>query len=1452
MVHAGIRGLDTPQTNLGDATYISGRHTEFDLSDEQSFHAPLNGNNIVDVKLQNTRRRRSNNSRTPSTRPALTDRRNLPGLGGGEFTPLLKNATRNSALRNETHTPAFLKQIGLNSIHENSSPLPTSNLTESASRNYDYPISTPATKLNVSSNVSTPTLPKPSKSAKSHILHDGAQLSLREQEEVIDRIEKENFALKLKIFFLEDALHKAGPEYNEAALKENTELKVDKFTLQKELGRFRKTLHVAERDVELYRQQLIELQEKYKQNNVDESVRIEINELRQMLEDKDNEITGMKNKSDQIDNLQDRIHYLEADLRRKEQSLDDRDEIIEDLRQEALQRENKLRKVEMNVNEANFKIDKLEEKAYAFDELEKSKETIQMMESKIKEMTKEIQQTKNEQQHALKRREQAEADLQRLQEDIANKSFNAKGLNRQIEEKARCAQNEIGTLRDKYSSIHEKYLEKVNETHELQATIDDLKLKSQIKEQSSKERIELVIKEKEKATQERDSISIKYESSLKDFHELLGKKNLLEVENDNLGKETSSLQRDLEISRRKIKELEENLEHERSSLIQNKQDIKDRHRDEINALHDKIEDIQAQLERKERMNRNEFEKWANEKRILQAQKDMIEEKAVGLQHSINRLQEAEGTMSSKEAKLQQALQIEIDRHHEQDTILNQQINELNEDIASRQQDIAELQRQLTVVKEELRLSHREQKQLEEKVEALEDEVEVLQTNLDEETELYNKNIKNMNEENGKLRLQIIDLKSDLTKAQLTASNVQTETDEYRTNDENSREKLVSQLKNIEERLDRCRSEKNDLRDQLDKVKIEVCSLQASKTDLETENYEIKDQLNTLQEQKEMPRCDQEKINLRSSKQKLEHEVRCLQEENRVVTEERDAAENQLEIEIIKLNDTEARLNNEMKDLRKKIKGSTEKRELSIAKNKIIRLEARINELENNFNGSDCTDDEDRKEISLIYRSLKESREKETEYLQREADQKDVIRGLKLKINELERVVHNTEISRLQENSPQSSPSIENSSLKQELVELRSQLVSGYKNMKELRNQLKEAERNAQRKVNATNLDLEKRVEAWEAEKHILGRSLDQVQLDKEELQSKNSIAEATITRLRGKIERLEKALQAERLNSGENRTMALERKDLHDMLRKSQSQVDELDLIVQERDQSISNLTALENELRVQLNALREERSQLRNKISSYQVQIEQVQNEFGHAKSQWEIDRKNLTRRVRFANLSLSLNESNNKNNTSNNNSKNNNSNNEKNENYDNINSNECSFTCLEKQQQNLPPKLLKMKSEFDERERYHIKEMRGVNLQLEWLRAKCQREENFRAEAAFAKRFMGLQISLFEACNKADIQLLEQCGIKRPPPRPKKSISIKRVGIVLRALARMKRGAERWAETRKIDDKIRGQLAKQRNLLLHDLALKSSKEFSNTETNANTATTSNIKKKISKGVIV
>src|SRR5438552_16623097 len=153
--------------------------------------------------------------------------------------------------------------------------------------------------------------------------------------QIINKIEKENFGLKLKIHFLEDALRKSGPGYSEAALKENTELKVDKVTMQKELHRYRKTLGAAERDLEQYRQQILEIQERAKRKHADDGLREELERLRGELADKEAEVQELREKLEKAEQredaerLKENLNDLEADLREKDRIIEEReDEIV--------------------------------------------------------------------------------------------------------------------------------------------------------------------------------------------------------------------------------------------------------------------------------------------------------------------------------------------------------------------------------------------------------------------------------------------------------------------------------------------------------------------------------------------------------------------------------------------------------------------------------------------------------------------------------------------------------------------------------------------------------------------------------------------------------------------------------------------------------------------------------------------------------------------------------------------------------------------------------------------------------------------------------------------------------------------------------------------------------------------------------------------------------------------
>ncbi|GAA6033614.1 hypothetical protein JCM8097_001485 [Rhodosporidiobolus ruineniae] len=78
----------------------------------------------------------------------------------------------------------------------------------------------------------------------------GQNMTLREQEKVIDELKKDNFSLKLKLHFYEQRLEKMAPSSVEQALRENIQLKVEFQTLRTELKRYKKLLLEGDRAIQ--------------------------------------------------------------------------------------------------------------------------------------------------------------------------------------------------------------------------------------------------------------------------------------------------------------------------------------------------------------------------------------------------------------------------------------------------------------------------------------------------------------------------------------------------------------------------------------------------------------------------------------------------------------------------------------------------------------------------------------------------------------------------------------------------------------------------------------------------------------------------------------------------------------------------------------------------------------------------------------------------------------------------------------------------------------------------------------------------------------------------------------------------------------------------------------------------------------------------------------------------
>lgn len=141
--------------------------------------------------------------------------------------------------------------------------------------------------------------------------------------------------MKLKIHYLEEALRKSGPGLNEAALKENTELKVTRVTMQKELHRYKKNLGQAEHDLEAYQSQFTDLKDKVKQKHADASLHEELENLKKAIEEKEHIIGKLKENLRAVEEqdveagkLRDEIEDLQADMGEKDRIIEEREEEI--------------------------------------------------------------------------------------------------------------------------------------------------------------------------------------------------------------------------------------------------------------------------------------------------------------------------------------------------------------------------------------------------------------------------------------------------------------------------------------------------------------------------------------------------------------------------------------------------------------------------------------------------------------------------------------------------------------------------------------------------------------------------------------------------------------------------------------------------------------------------------------------------------------------------------------------------------------------------------------------------------------------------------------------------------------------------------------------------------------------------------------------------------------------
>ncbi|KAH9466416.1 hypothetical protein Pst134EB_001473 [Puccinia striiformis f. sp. tritici] len=222
-------------------------------TDEDSFHSQDQNHQNNDL-LRKTSKNKSNSNKKQTQQPDPNQTDDTDGMMG-ELDSYInqKNQTRKSlnTQKQVPRTNTSNRYLTTNNNNNNN----RASRNPSNSRQVSNPQDDSLLNDSAAFIISPPSSPEASR------LERANHLTLREQEKVIDEVKKENFNLKLKIYFLEDRLAKLAPDQVDLALKENVEIKVEFQTVRQELKRYKRLLLEAERAIELAKTERDELLE---------------------------------------------------------------------------------------------------------------------------------------------------------------------------------------------------------------------------------------------------------------------------------------------------------------------------------------------------------------------------------------------------------------------------------------------------------------------------------------------------------------------------------------------------------------------------------------------------------------------------------------------------------------------------------------------------------------------------------------------------------------------------------------------------------------------------------------------------------------------------------------------------------------------------------------------------------------------------------------------------------------------------------------------------------------------------------------------------------------------------------------------------------------------------------------------------------------------------------------
>jgi chromosome segregation ATPase len=680
----------------------------------------------------------------------------------------------------------------------------------------------------------------------------------------------------LKIHFLEDLMRKSDPNLNQAALKENTDLRVDRATLTRDLSKMKKQLAAAAQDAESLRKQLLDSKARGERNEAEKHLQEELIMLRESVSSKEEEIEKLQSvldsesKTQEVQNLKDNIEDLEAELREKERVIDtfnekaDRDASYLD----------RLHDLEEELEEANQKIEELQNSNKAAKELQDA-----------------VHRAGKDAELAEKARKLAEQERDEL----------AQELDRETEQ----AESQYQALRQKYDALKSKFQTSTETIEDLENALKKSQADAQARERNHLREIEAIRKQHEEVLKSRGPVEDRVQDLLRQLQAMTDEKDLLQTRHDGLTKESEELQRDLVQSRSDNVRLQKEIDYERQQSLDNERS----QRQDANLAQEKVtlenNRLRRALESERAKNTNIEETWTAKYKELNSQKDVLEKRANGLQQSIDKLQQTEGAISSKESQLQNALESEKEHHKSEERLLNKQIHDLQTDVAEKRNTINQYRTEIATLKEDIRTHARNTEKSSEREQALEDEIVVLQSAIDEATEHANQEATRLRKQIDTQRSQISANKQEISRLQseLSAAEMQARALMDNTKVEVTNEQQ-SQLRNqLESALKQAKDLRARILDLESKARSEALVLDKASNQRDEKLQQLQDQLEQKAYDLELEKAEKEKIRegvekttqrLRTRVQDLEKELRTARlanaEEKTIAIERKDLHE----------------------------------------------------------------------------------------------------------------------------------------------------------------------------------------------------------------------------------------------------------------------------------------------------------------------------------------------------------------------------------------------------------------------------------------------------------------------------------------------------------------------------------------------------------------------------------